>query len=154
MSEHYHVLVPGESGHEFPLFSVGCICGDMECPETGRDTPWAEQRAVKEWAESAQAAELTALRALCESLKMQRDEALGTVSLLKELNETLRGERDRENAELITASAQLSEALAVIARAVEWAEESVICRSEEADFGWHGACHGVLSILRGTNAQS
>ena len=99
-------------------------------------------------------AELTALRALCESLTRQRDEALGTVSLLKELNETLRGERDRENAELITASAQLSEALAVIARAVEWAEESVICRSEEADFGWHGACHGVLSILRGTNAQS
>ena len=62
MSEHYHVLVPGESGHEFPLFSVGCICGDMECPETGRDTPGAEQRAVKEWAESAQAAELAALQ--------------------------------------------------------------------------------------------
>ena len=47
MSDHYEVLVAGESGNEWPMFSVGCICGDFECDDyMMRREPHSEEQKV------------------------------------------------------------------------------------------------------------
>jgi hypothetical protein len=45
LAKHYNVLVAGELGHEWPMFSVGCVCGDIECNDyTVRVEPTAEEQ--------------------------------------------------------------------------------------------------------------
>ena len=147
MSEHYQILVTGEQGNEFPMYSVGCICGDYECDAytMHREPTSEEQNAIREAERELAAAQLaTAERdALRGFLKLQE----GANRLVGEGWHKMRDSRDEARTELSELRARVERAKALHTRCLcAMGEHCQTCDT----IGW--PCK-TFSILEGTDDE-